>query len=109
MSGDAVRAAGCGAPVQNGVLPASVDLETETVVRGQVVDSGGAGVPGAYVRLLDAQGEFTAEVVAGDEGGFCFFAAPGSWTLRALSRAGDGSQLVQTARGWNEFTVAVAR
>ena len=42
-------------------------------------------VPRAYVRLLDGTGEFTAEVQASATGKFRFFAAPGDWTLRALS------------------------
>jgi hypothetical protein len=33
------------------------------------------------VRLLDATGEFTAEVPTNAEGQFRFFAAPGTWTL----------------------------
>src|SRR5690606_40680347 len=43
-----------------------------------------------YVRLLDGTGEFTAEVVSSEAGQFRFFAAPGTWTVRALSRAGTG-------------------
>ena len=49
-------------------------------------------VAGAYVRLLDAGGEFTAEVVTSPAGQFRFFAAPGTWTLRALSRHGNGDR-----------------
>ena len=45
---------------------------------------------GAFVRLLDGTGEFTAEVVASAGGEFRFFAAPGTWTVRALSRSGNG-------------------
>jgi len=52
----------CGAPAQTPTLPAHVDLNKETVIYG-VVSSGDAPVPAAYVRLLDATGEFTAEVV----------------------------------------------
>ena len=67
-------------------MPASVDLEKETVITGRVVDGAGQAVGGAFVRLLDASDEFTAEVVASATGDFRFFAAPGTWTLRALSR-----------------------
>ncbi|HIW62662.1 MAG TPA: DUF1416 domain-containing protein [Candidatus Stackebrandtia excrementipullorum] len=94
--------------MQGGALPASVNLETETVVSGQVVNGSGATVNGAYVRLLDGHGEFTAEVVTGDGGAFRFFAAPGSWTLRALSPQGDGARDVSVERGLNEVTVTVA-
>jgi len=54
---------GCGAPEQSAPIPASVDIEKETVISG-VVSASGEPVAGAYVRLLDSSGEFTAEVVA---------------------------------------------
>jgi Protein of unknown function (DUF1416) len=98
---------GCGAPDQSVPLPASVDLEKETVITG-VVCVGNVPVPGAYVRLLDASGEFTAEVVTSPAGHFRFFAAPGEWTLRALSRSGNGDAKVSAARGINEVAVNVA-
>ena len=104
-----LTAAGCGAPDQNSALPAAVDLKTETVVTGTVVSNAGESVTGAYVRLLDGDGEFTAEVVTGDGGAFRFFAAEGPWTLRALSREGDGEATVKAERGLNEVTVAVNR
>ncbi len=75
-------------------MPASVDLEKETVITGRVVDRDGQAVGGAFVRLLDSSGEFTAEVVASATGEFRFFAAPGSWTLRALSKAGNGDAVL---------------
>ncbi len=98
---------GCGAPEQSAPLPASVDLEKETVISG-VVRSGSEPVAGAYVRLLDSTGEFTAEVVTSAAGQFRFFAAPGTWTLRALSRAGNGDATVSADRGVNEVAVTVA-
>jgi len=69
-------------------LPASVDLEKETVITGRVVDGAGQTVGGAFVRLLDASDEFTAEVVASATGDFRFFAAPGTWTVRVLAPGG---------------------
>lgn len=104
-----LTAAGCGAPDQSADLPASVNLETETVITGSVVSATGEAVEGAYVRLLDGDGEFTAEVVTGAGGAFRFFAADGDWTLRALSREGDGETAVSAARGLNAATVAVKR
>ncbi|ATO16200.1 DUF1416 domain-containing protein [Micromonospora sp. WMMA1998] len=104
----APTAAGCAAPDQAAPLPASLDLEKETVITGRVLAESGEVVPGAYVRLLDSTGEFTAEVVTSAAGQFRFFAAPGSWTLRALSRHGNGDTAVTAARGINEVTVAVA-
>ncbi|MEV0001174.1 DUF1416 domain-containing protein [Micromonospora sp. NPDC050980] len=103
----APTAAGCAAPDQAAPLPASLDLEKETVITGQVRSESGEAVPGAYVRLLDSTGEFTAEVVTSAAGQFRFFAAPGSWTLRALSRQGNGDTAVTAARGINEVTVTV--
>ncbi|QSB05101.1 DUF1416 domain-containing protein [Natronoglycomyces albus] len=103
------QTSGCGAPSQDAALPAAVDLETETVVTGLVYDSDGNTVAGAYVRLLDGTGEFTAEVVTGAEGRYRFFAAPGNWTLRALSRFGDGKSEVTVSQGLNESTVTVDR
>ncbi|SBT48455.1 DUF1416 domain-containing protein [Micromonospora auratinigra] len=104
----ASTAAGCAAPDQAAPLPASLDLEKETVITGLVTAESGEAVPGAYVRLLDSTGEFTAEVVTSPTGQFRFFAAPGNWTLRALSRHGNGDTAVTAARGINEVTVKVA-
>jgi hypothetical protein len=87
----------CGAPEQTQDLPAGTDLTRETVLVGKVVaDSQPVG--GAFVRLLDGGGEFTAEVVSSASGDFRFFARPGTWTVRALSRAGNGETQV-TANG----------
>jgi len=100
-------AAGCAAPDQAAPLPASVDLEKETVITGVVRADSGEAVSGAYVRLLDSTGEFTAEVVASPAGQFRFFAAPGAWRLRALSRHGDGEASVTADRGINEVALSV--
>jgi Protein of unknown function (DUF1416) len=97
----------CTPPKQGQTLPASVDLEKETVITG-VVCVGDVPVPGAYVRLLDTSGEFTAEVVTSPAGHFRFFAAPGDWTLRALSRSGNGDAQVSASRGINEVAINVA-
>ena len=98
----------CGAPDQAVALPAGTDLAKETVLTGRVV-AGGEPVGGAFVRLLDGTGEFTAEVVASASGDFRFFAAPGTWTVRALSRAGSGeARLTADAPGLHRTEVAVA-
>ncbi len=99
---------GCAAPDQSLPIPAGVDLAKETVITGIVSTSAGSAVGGAYVRLLDSTGEFTAEVVSSPEGVFRFFAAPGSWTLRALSREGNGDLKLDATRGVNEVALAVA-
>ena len=64
---------GCGSQA-GGVSLAGVDVAKEAVIQG-VVSRDGAPVVGAYVRLLDSGGEFTAEVPTTDDGGFRFFAA----------------------------------
>ena len=96
---------GCGAPEQTATLPAGVDTGDQVVVSGKVL-AGAEPVGGAFVRLLDSSGEFTAEVVSSAEGDFRFFAAPGSWQVRALSRAGNGEASV-TAEGPGLHPVAV--
>jgi hypothetical protein len=100
-------AGGCAAPDQSAPIPAGVDLEKETVITGIVSSADGGPIGGAYVRLLDSTGEFTAEVVSSPEGVFRFFAAPGSWTLRALSRQGNGELAVDVTRGVNEVGLSV--
>lgn len=74
----------CGAPTSL----AGVDVSTQSVISG-VVRRDGSVVSGAYVRLLDASGEFAAEVPTGDTGEFRFFAAPGRWTVRTLAAGAD--------------------
>lgn len=68
----------------------------------------GSPVAAAFVRLLDAGGEFTAEVVSGESGDFRFFVAPGAWTVRALSAGGSGEAAVTADTGRNEVTVSLA-
>jgi len=77
----------CGATT-GGLSVEGLDLTKEAVVQG-VVQRDGAAVGGAYVRLLDAGGDFTAEVPTSATGHFRFFAAPGTWTLRVLAPGTD--------------------
>jgi hypothetical protein len=94
---------------QERIAPAGIDLETETVISGRVVDDSGQTVGGASVRLLDDSQEFTAELIASASGDFRFFAAPGTWTVRALSRAGEGDVTVAPAgAGIHEIDIKVA-
>ncbi|MGH3984411.1 MAG: DUF1416 domain-containing protein, partial [Pseudonocardiaceae bacterium] len=53
----------CGAPDQDQDLPPGADLSKHTVLAGTVC-TGDEPVGGAFVRLLDGTGEFTAEVVS---------------------------------------------
>jgi hypothetical protein len=95
----------CGAPKQGGTL-AGIDLRTQTVIQGAVWHDG-APVAGAYVRLLDATDEFTAEVVTSPEGEFRFFAAPGEWKVRSLAPVGRGEKVLSAEIGLNETTVVI--
>ena len=83
----------CGAPPQTPTLPPNVDVTKETVIYG-TVSKDDAPVPGAYVRLLDSTGEFTAEVLTSATGDYRFFAAPGDWTLSVLHNSGSVRQPV---------------
>jgi hypothetical protein len=56
-------------------------------------------VAGAYVRLLDSGGEFTAEVPTSATGHFRFFAGDGSWTLRTLAPGAKLDRKVVATRG----------
>ena len=88
----------CGAPEQTPTLPAGIDVEKETVIYG-VVSKGDAPVPGAYVRLLDGTGEFTAEVVT---------SATGQWTLSVLHKDGKVRREVQaTGPGLLQVPLAI--
>jgi Protein of unknown function (DUF1416) len=89
----------CGAPEQatidrSGIAPGA------TVIQG-LVYAGNTPVAGGYVRLLDASGDFTAEVITSATGQFRFFARPGSWTVRVIPGGGhDGaSEDVTVAEG----------
>ena len=98
----------CGAPRQDVALPPGTDLSKETVLTGRV-EADGEPVSGAFVRLLDGSGEFTAEVVSSASGTFRFFAAPGTWTLRALHRSGNGeAKVTAEAPGLHDTVVSVA-
>lgn len=70
-------------PVTTGGVTSESPAGTESVIQGRVER---AGQPvRSYVRLLDAGGEFTAELPTDDGGRFRFFAAPGQWTLRTMA------------------------
>lgn len=80
----------CGATLAGADL-SGIDLNKQSVIQGIVLAEGcGDSVPNGtpittgYARLLDNDGEFTAEVPLNDQGQFRFFAAPGKWTVRIL-------------------------
>jgi hypothetical protein len=79
-----VTSAGCGAPAGGAT---ATNAGSQAIVQGRVTQNGSAVATG-YARLLNSGGDFVAEVPLGDDGGFRFFAAPGSWTLRVLAPGG---------------------
>ena len=87
----------CGA-TKGGLSVAGVDTSKEAVIQGRVL-RGGEAVAGAYVRLLDPSGEFTAEVPTSATGHFRFFAGDGNWTLRTLAPGAKLDRAVHAARG----------
>ncbi len=78
---------GCGAPAGGVPAAAATDAGNQAVVEGRVV-RGSAPVSTGYARLLGTGDEFVAEVPLGEDGGFRFFAAPGTWRLRVLAPGG---------------------
>ena len=83
-----------------------IDLSQQTVIQGQILRDGssdsvpnGTAVANGHVRLLDASGEFTAEVPTNSEGQFRFFAAPGSWTLVVQAPGARVEQKLIAAQG----------
>ena len=100
----------CGA-TEGGLSLDGVNVAKEAVIQGQVLRGGAGGgepVANAYVRLLDRTGEFTAEVPTSATGQFRFYAAEGTWTLRALIPGGtaDRTVVAQTG-GLAEVAIAV--
>jgi hypothetical protein len=87
----------CGA-TKGGLSVEGIDLTKEAVIQGRVL-RGGDPVAGAYVRLLDATGEFTAEVPTSATGHFRFFAGDGNWTIRTLAPGVRAERTVVAARG----------
>jgi Protein of unknown function (DUF1416) len=96
----------CGATT-GGLSLDGVNVAKESVIQG-VVTHDDQPVSGAYVRLLDKTGEFTAEVPTSATGHFRFFAAPGQWTLRTLAPKAEPVDKSVTAAQGVVAEVAVA-
>jgi hypothetical protein len=86
----------CGATT-GGLSREGIDVSKETIIEGSI-QRDGTPITG-YVRLLNADGEFTAEVPTSATGAFRFFAAPGSWTLRVLVPGGTADRAVVATQG----------
>jgi len=82
-----------------------IDVTTQTIIQGVVLKAGDDGVPNgtpagnAHDRLLDRDGEFTAELPTNLQGQFRFFAAPGVWTLVVQAPGARVEQQVIAAQG----------
>ena len=76
---------GCGAPA--GGFAVTENSSGEAIIEGRATKEGSPVAVG-YARLLNDGGEFVAEVPLGEDGGFRFFAAPGTWTVRVLAPGG---------------------
>lgn len=86
----------CGA-TKGGLSREGIDVSKETIIEGSI-ERDGTPVAG-YVRLLNADGEFTAEVPTSATGAFRFFAAPGAWTVRALVPGATADRAVVATQG----------
>ena len=87
----------CGATT-GGLSVEGINVTKEAVIQGRVL-RGEAPVAGAYVRLLDSGGEFTAEVPTSATGHFRFFAGDGTWTVRTLAPGAKVDRTVSASRG----------
>ena len=104
MTDSQATAAGCGAPAGGAKI---TDAGNQAVVQGRVTKSGSPVATG-YARLLNGDGEFVAEVPLGEDGGFRFFAAPGTWTVRVLAPGGLTAERSVTADVGHLTAVEVA-
>ena len=86
------------AATTGGLSLEGIDVSKESIIQGTVTRDG-EPLGGAYVRLLDGSGEFTAEVPTSATGAFRFFAAPGSWTVRALAPGASVDRTVVASLG----------
>ena len=76
----------------------AIDVSREAVIQG-TVSRDGQPLGGAYVRLLDREGGYTAEVPTSATGQFRFFAVPGNWTLRTFAPGSTLDHRVVAAQG----------
>lgn len=74
------------------------EVGERTVIEGTITRQG-EPVGTAYARLLDATGEFTAEVPVSTSGSFRFFASPGAWTVRVLYPGGAAEVRIDAQQG----------
>jgi Protein of unknown function (DUF1416) len=97
---------GCGAPAGGVPVSAASNAGSQAVVEGRVVRDN-APLSTGYARLLGTGDEFVAEVPLGEDGGFRFFAAPGTWKLRVLAPGGARADRSVSAEYGKVTTVEV--
>jgi Protein of unknown function (DUF1416) len=97
---------GCGAPAGGVPVSAATNAGNQAVVEGRVVRDN-APLSTGYARLLGTGDEFVAEVPLGEDGGFRFFAAPGTWKLRVLAPGGARADRSVSAEYGKVTTVEV--
>lgn len=96
----------CGPLPGEATTPLRALRGNRAVVEGVVVCDGEL-VPGAYVRLLDASGDFVAEVQTDWAGRFRFYCASGEWTLRAISPGMRATDVVVRVRARQTIPIEV--
>jgi len=96
---------GCGAPAGGAAVPAGAS--GEAIIEGHVTRAG-TPLSAGYARLLNDGGEFVAEVPLGQDGGFRFFAAPGTWTVRVLAPGGARAEETVSADRGRTASLAVS-
>jgi Protein of unknown function (DUF1416) len=96
---------GCGAPA--GGVAVTANSSPEAIIEGRVTKQGSPVAVG-YARLLNDSGEFVAEVPLGEDGGFRFFAAPGTWTVRVLAPGGARAEETVSADYGRTTTLQVS-
>jgi len=107
MSDTSPAGDGCGAPAGGVPVSAASNAGSQAVVEGRVVRDN-APLTTGYARLLGTGDEFVAEVPLGEDGGFRFFAAPGTWTLRVLAPGGARAEQSVSAETGKVTKVEVA-
>ena len=105
-SPDQAQVDGCGAQAGGVPVTAATDAGSQAVVEGRVVRDN-APLSTGYARLLGTGDEFVAEVPLGEDGGFRFFAAPGTWRLRVLAPGGARADRSVSAEYGKVTTVEV--
>lgn len=91
-------------PIQTGVSPGAIDLQRAAVLRGRVLDRGGAPISGATVRIV-GRPELGQTLTRAD-GGYDLAVNGGGTLTFALEKAGLLPVERQAEVGWQRWVVA---